>query len=895
MAKSKFEEIKEKRIRNLHFSNFIKDISQRDKLKHALLEEYKKGNFYSVPSKLFRQDDPKDMVELKRLRRIYLASEVYGQAIPEGLFDLEKPEERNLLFRNFAQKLNAGISIDFSFIPDAPYTKNEIAMLDRFIAYSKKMREVSRRQQLDAKRGFGKNGSKETIKQRYNKNSPSEFIEEYGKLLNIRNDERYAKKDVYGFDVDFLQYFQENIVYTRKLKTLGFIKDPSRDPNEELTIAEINRELNKALKGKREYFTDVFAIYEKLFLDLYKKDFKQIELDASYMSNDQLNSILKQQFYKFSPDDGIIDVEQSEKQLESLTKQKQFVRSVLVSLARTGCLAELVRVENRNLKILNGLLSEECQFEEIDDVMVFEDLDFLNIKKQEGIIDLYTFGRHFTNKLAHNYIDYAYAILKMNSIQEREYELARKGEFNLYLSSIYEILGDGTNVDINELDNVLSKLIPDDKERKQRIDILMNILKKGQDKAAALEKARHNIKGKLESPDCFEKNRICRYENITDYFYSTINTLKNMQKQYYDIVKANTGNSKVSPETFEEVFGKVLDGTIKKENFTEFRRTETVKKGKTKTVYLVDEMQDFVTRFRNGFFTNPADDVLKRLVGTLEKVEEIFSAKQFFTEALIVQAEKYPDLIRVEHLREIDEDTNTGGVFDVILPGRIQVFGGHYKEGEFDQTDSRITSLPSANEAVSACFSTDDKKAGSLNVFIPLINRLTNEQTEEFKNLLTTINHLDGNLDLTEEQVKSLQGYDKLRALKLSSPESYEAMKVRIALGAGIDEYKSMYAVELQAAPKEKQDESINAICTLTTFQKNTADLIIAEINSRRSMQDVINDIGTVNAAILEYVQTKIKQESFFRSPTDEVNNELALVEAGLEQVQETEDDRNQE
>ena len=120
MAKSKFEEIKEKRIRNLHFSNFIKDISQRDKLKHALLEEYKKGNFYSVPSKLFRQDDPKDMVELKRLRRIYLASEVYGQAIPEGLFDLEKPEERNLLFRNFAQKLNAGISIDFSFIPDAP-------------------------------------------------------------------------------------------------------------------------------------------------------------------------------------------------------------------------------------------------------------------------------------------------------------------------------------------------------------------------------------------------------------------------------------------------------------------------------------------------------------------------------------------------------------------------------------------------------------------------------------------------------------------------------------------------------------------------------------------------------------------------------------------------------
>lgn len=884
MAKSKHEELKEKRYRNEYFSNFIKDISRRDKIKHALLEEYKKGNFYSVPPNLFRHYEPKDMAELKRLRKIYLLSKIDKQAIPEGLFDLEKPEERNLLFRSFAQKLNAGISIDFSFIPDAPYTKNEITMLDRFKNYSKKMQELSRRQQLDAKKGFGKNGSNRIINQKNDINSISELMGVYGNLPNITNEGGYAKNDEHGYDLNFFQLLYENQGYTRKLKTLGFIKDKSRDSNEELTIADINKELKKALRGKTDYFTDVYEIYESLFLDLYEMDFKRIELDATYMSNDQLNSILKQQFYKFSANDGIIEGAQTERQLKSLSKQREFIKSVLVSLARTGCLSELIRIENRNLKSLNELLTEESQFEELDEAMVFEDLEFLNIEKQEDIINLYTFGRHFTNKLAHNYIDYAYAILKMNSISDREYELVRENEFDLYLKGVYEILGDGTNIDVKALDKTLAEMIPDEKDRKQRIDILMKILKNGQDKQAALKKARSNIKGKLESSDCFEKNRICRYENITDYFYSTINTLKNMQKQYYDTVRENTGNSRVSSESFEEIFGQVLDGTIKKENFTEFKRTETVKRGKTKTVYLMDEMQEFVDRFRDGFFTRPADDVLKRLVGTLEKVEEIFSAKQFFTEALIVLAEKRPELIRLEHLREIDEDTNTGGVFDVILPGRIQVFGGHYKEGEFDQTDSRITSLPPANEDVSACFSTDDKKAGSLNVFVPLINNLTNEQIQEFKALLTTINHLDSDLALTEEQSKTLQGYDKLKALKASSPESYESMKVRIALGAGIDEYKKMYAVELQqAASKEKQDESTNAICTLTTFQKSTANLIISEISSGRSMQDVINDIGTVNAAILEYVQTKIKEESFYQAQPDEIKAELLKLETDRE------------
>lgn len=889
MAKSKSEELKEKRIRNTHFSNFIKEKTIRDKVKFALLEEYRRGHFYSVTPNLFESNDEKDISDFELLKQTYLLSKDDNQAIPDGLFNLDDPAEINLLLNNLSQKLRHGVIIDFSFIPKGKFTPNELMILERFKNFNEKNKEKKQWRYSEAIHGFqngkriGKSKTRTDIV-----DEEKDYVEvNPGRRIRIRNNsEEYKEYDTRFLDIDGFGFggIEYEDVYKRKFIELGFIKDTTRDPNEELTIADINRELEKALEGFNSHSITLLKMYEALFRSIYEREFKQIELDTTYMSNDKLNSILKQQFYTFRVYDGIINGEQTERQQEILKKQKAFIESALVSLSMTGCLDELVRMENRNIKSLNEILPPECQFEELDNTMIFDDLVFLSLKNQSGIIDLYTFGRHFTNKLAHNYIDYAYAILKMNSISDNDYQVFKESEFYFYIEEVYDALGNGTNIDEKKLDKMLSEVMPNKRERTQRIEILKKILNNGTDQTAALEKAKNNIKGKLESDDCFAKYRICKYENITEFYYTTINTLKNMQKQYYDTVKAQTGNSRISPESFEKIFGQVLEGTIKKENFTEFKREEVVKKGRTRTIYLIDEIQAFVNSFKKSRFVTSSEDVLKRIVGTLEKVEEIFSAKQFFTDALIAIADKNPELIRLEHLREIDEDTNTGGVFDVILPGRIQVFGGHYKEGEFDQTDLRITGLPSVNEDVSACFSTDDKRASSLNVFIPLINRLTDEQTKEFKNLLTTINHLEGNLTLTDEQAKLLQGYDKLKALKASSPESYESMKVRIALGAGIDEYKKMYAVELQqAASKEKQDESTNAICTLTTFQKSTANLIISEISSGRSMQDVINDIGTVNAAILEYVQTKIKEESFYQAQPDEIKAELLKLETDRE------------
>ena len=132
MAKSKSEELKEKRIRNTHFSNFIKEKTIRDKVKFALLEEYRRGHFYSVTPNLFESNDEKDISDFELLKQTYLLSKDDNQAIPDGLFNLDDPAEINLLLNILSQKLRHGVIIDFSFIPKGKFTPNELMILVRF-------------------------------------------------------------------------------------------------------------------------------------------------------------------------------------------------------------------------------------------------------------------------------------------------------------------------------------------------------------------------------------------------------------------------------------------------------------------------------------------------------------------------------------------------------------------------------------------------------------------------------------------------------------------------------------------------------------------------------------------------------------------------------------------
>ena len=130
-----------------------------------------------------------------------------------------------------------------------------------------------------------------------------------------------------------------------------------------------------------------------------------------------------------------------------------------------------------------------------------------------------------------------------------------------------------------------------------------------------------------------------------------------------------------------------------------------------------------------------------------------------------------------------------------------------------------------------------------------------------------------------------------LEKIKASSPETYESIKIRIALGAGIEEYKKMYAVERQQ--EKGTSQAVNSLQTLNTFQKGIANLIIEEVNSGRALQDVIAELGNVHEGILEYVRNKTKQLAFYQNPTDEINRELENVERDTREAASLTDDKS--
>lgn len=668
------------------------------------------------------------------------------------------------------------------------------------------------------------------------------------------------------------------------------------DDDDGMTIAEINKVLSKRFSGQRTIDNaEIWTVYSSLFERTYSKEFKQVELDETYTSNDALNKMLRQLFYKFNVQDGIVNGEISQEQVSKLELQRKFIKSVIDSLSMTGCLGELIDKENENIKFLNGFLPQDSAIEFIpykpEDI--YEKLDSFDLTKQEDVINLYTYGRHFTNKLAHNYIDYAYAILKINSMDDNTYANGRALELEKYLTKLYEIIGDGSRK-INEelLEDYLTAMVPQKKERKQLIQTVKGFFKDEQKREDAVSEAKKCLRRIISSKKYFGENRVYKYENMTEYFYELVNRLRVTKKRYDDIVAQNTGNAKLKPDSFETFFSSILDGTIEEDFYKEFKRVEKNGDSKPKTINMIDELQGLIIKTEEDcFITGHEDEILKKIVGILGKVDELFSAKQFFSDALLEIGKEHPELISLEHNLEHGEKRTAAGVFDMILPGRTQIFGGHYKDGEFDPTDPRIVGLPGVSDKVSACFSTTDENAFSLNVFIPMLENLTEEQIDVFKNLLKTMNHLDGNLPLTEEQSKELFGYEKLKALKTSSAESYESLKVRVALGAGIEQYKERYEIAPQISTEQSQNEStkkdeqkVSIVKPLTTFQKNTAELILSEVSSGRSLQDVINDIGTINDEILEYVQSKIKEENFFQNPTDEVDNEVSKLGGQLEQ-----------
>lgn len=141
MAKKKQDEIEEKKDRSSAFSKSIEKRSIRSKIKLALLAEYKKGHFYTIPRCLFDTNNNEDRKLIEMLKQLYRESNQEDQAIPEGLFDLTSEEERREFLEILLRK-KYKVVIDFSFVPEGLCTKEELAELEKIRSYNRKMKEI---------------------------------------------------------------------------------------------------------------------------------------------------------------------------------------------------------------------------------------------------------------------------------------------------------------------------------------------------------------------------------------------------------------------------------------------------------------------------------------------------------------------------------------------------------------------------------------------------------------------------------------------------------------------------------------------------------------------------------------------------------------------------------
>ena len=113
MAEKKDEIQKRAQILGKH----LKKTCKNEKIKYALLSEYKIGNFYSIPQGLFDLSNQDDGGELDELKEIYLKSLKENQVIPNGLFDLSDEVERKKLRDSIQTKQSYDVIFDLTYIP----------------------------------------------------------------------------------------------------------------------------------------------------------------------------------------------------------------------------------------------------------------------------------------------------------------------------------------------------------------------------------------------------------------------------------------------------------------------------------------------------------------------------------------------------------------------------------------------------------------------------------------------------------------------------------------------------------------------------------------------------------------------------------------------------------
>lgn len=786
------------------------------KMKYGIREEYKKGIFHSIPKDLFDKD------ELLELQRIYIVSTKNYQWIPSGLFDFSKKSEKKIFFESLISKVEQGIIIDFSQIPTGMFSKQEEKLLLTIAKHQ------TNRLNLDLEI------------------AEDEYLDIFYKNSNYKEKNHFYSDDMFEYSEHLLRSERKKDVEEKHHHT-----DQRADSKRKLKTEIAKLEYKKKISSKN------------LYLELekkYKKEFKKIDLRCIKSITADIGNILTCSYSMFKTND-INDISNNQ---ESFEIQKEILIEIIRLLEKTGCLDELIISENNNINEINKFLSDENKISQFSDKeKVLEQIRRLQMSVENDIEKMLVFNRHFINKLAHNFDEYMVTELVLNSANIKK---RVNGLIEAYLSDPQnkknankanaELKEIGISTSIQSLRIQAIKKIIDDGVYTSKSDA--EELKKNPEKAlkAIIDRGNkpkdinnlivQNIQAIVNThinahKDSINDKKILKCQSIFKEF-------DKLHKDYNLYFKKNS-NSFIAFQPFEELLKDIFEENTRKK-INVHKKYDDIKE--------VQNVKKFISKLKEQGIIQNINDVLMDIAENLEAKELLYNVKHFTTLSLIEASHLEGSKIQ---MRNNPANGEIPGVVDVLVDGHMQIFGGHYKENDFETTNFEIQSLPGVPREVNDTFMSPNETQILSNVFIPL-EEITQGQRDEFERNLQLMEFIENQnnekaanansskmlIELKEKILKDESWKERLKNLEELYKQdrvSFNALKLKFVLGCGLETYRRYY--EGGEVITQEAEISSEEAATLETLS-NSASLVGANNEGSRLSSRTQNREGQINS-----------------------------------------------
>lgn len=568
---------------------------------------------------------------------------------------------------------------------------------------------------------------------------------------------------------------------------------------------------------------------------------------------------------------------------EKISAQYECLYNVYLLLDKTGQLSKLLSLENKNVEALNEVLSIDNQIEKLSRDGIKTMIDNIDLNKKEDVIKMLVFNRQLLNRLGHNYEETTCLRISNQCKSSTEY-IKEKKEF---IAEIFRIADNAyETITIDDYGKKMLKMIEISKifkpdKNSSFNDVLERYLNQRKDKSN--DKIKNLLEREILKSIAPRDLRSYDQDNYAvDVYFKMIEFMK----QYNKTMESDKNNG-INPPEFHDFLDKVLkDDMIDNINnihglFTRVVKKTTVK-GEVVNVKenLIDKIKNYVKRLeKDGYMKNPVATLIE-ISKDLEIEEKLMKAKHITTMMLVRQYELGSNQLYIEN----DSAQNgMDGVLDVYLEGYLQVFGGHYKPDELEATDQRVQSLNSVRSDVNLGF--EKKSRGmDLSVGVPM-QKLTEGQVREFRELTRTIDFLEGRMGTEEVDKSTLPKLELLEGYKEKDPSLYNILKVRILLGAGLDKFKEFYGID------DKQRFSVKNM--LSVEQIMFAEQMVGIVKSNMMTLETLKT--SVDPKVFDFISLELQREndvkSVLNSPMAEhISNEGQNREGSLLERQLRED-----